>query len=247
MVLQHLGCTQVIGMVPRFNGKLLLIKASNVRWRPAGINDVYLGPGRTKNQYNWVVNMRKGYLQPLHELLFSLNIALVGITALILGDGVFAPFVRLSSFVNQQLGRKAMDAAGGYLAFFGYVTVLTTALVFILWFLRRAAVTRAILAYTGGFLAIGLSPACWFYITHWHGWYPIEVIVCALCSALYLAQTWPIPTAGTILLMSVHYGFWGHRFWQQTRHNIAELLLPTVGFLSCIVWGLYVRACNQNC
>lgn len=189
------------------------------------------------------MNPGNRYLRALHELLFSLNIAFALTTAVIRGDGVFVPFVRLASFVNHQLGQKSMNAAGGYVAYFVYVAVLTALLIFLLWLFRRTAIMKPILVFAAGLLAVGAAPACWFYIVHWYGWYPVESIFFILCAALYLARKWPIPTIVTIVLVAIHYGFWGVRFWKYT-HNPAEVLIPAVGCFSCLVWGVYVRSPN---
>jgi hypothetical protein len=188
--------------------------------------------------------LRHGYLQVLQELLFSLNIAQAFTFALIHGGGVFVPFVRLAGYINRALERTYINAAGGYVAFCMFVGALTVVLVLALRIFRRTATIRAILIYAGGPLAIGLGPACWFWITHWQniksGWYPLEVVISILCSVLYLGHRWPLPAFGAILLIAIHFGFWGLRFW--SPQDSTELLIPTVGFLSCLVWAIHVRA-----
>ena len=180
-------------------------------------------------------------LRTVHKLLLSLNIALALATAVIRGDGVFVPFVKVAGLVNQQLGRKFMNAAGGYVAYFAFVTVITALCVFALRLFRRTTVEKAILVFGGGILAVGLAPSCWFYITKWHGWYPVEVLAAVLCTVLYLGQKWVVPTPGAVLLAAIHFGFWGFRYWAYT-HNPAELLISVAGFLSCLVWGANVRS-----
>jgi len=181
-----------------------------------------------------------GYLRVLHELLFSLNIAMALTSAVILGPGVFVPFVRFAGYVNQQLGRKFMNTAGGYVAYFVFVAILTASLFAILRLFRQTALMRPIVVFVAGLFAVGAAPACWFYIVHWYGWYPAESIFFILCAALYLARKWPIPAVVTVLLVAIHYGFWGLRFWEYT-HNPAEVLIPAVGCFSCLTWGVYVR------
>src|SRR5260370_27526397 len=121
----------------------------------------------------------------VHKLLLSLNVALGLATAVIRGDGVFVRLVKVAGFVNQQLGRKFMNAAGGYVAYFAFVTVITALCVFALRLFRRTTVEKAILVFGGGILAVGLAPSCWFYITKWHGWYSSTGLSAVLFPFLY--------------------------------------------------------------
>ena len=155
------------------------------------------------------------------------------------------PFVKFASFLNQTLGLGAMNATGGYLAFLVYVVALALLLIFVLLLLKNTAIAALILTCAAGFLAVGAAPATWFFIVHWHGWYPIEVGVALLCVALYLARVWRVPSALTGMLLAIHFGFWSLRFWEYT-HDPAELLIPAVGCASAITWSLYIRSLKST-
>lgn len=174
----------------------------------------------------------------LHEALFSLNIASALISALILAR-VFEPFVRFAGFLNELMGRKHMNAAGGYAAFLLSVAALAALLVLSWRLLRRTPVIRPILFFAAGLFAVGSSPACWFYLVRLQGVYGVNLIEAGLamvCVVLYLSRKWPIPPFVTMCLLVIHYAFWGLRFWEHT-HNPAVLLVPISGFLSCLLWG----------
>ena len=177
----------------------------------------------------------------VHEFLFSLNAGLAIASATILGDGVLVPFVSLARRLNYQLGLSGGSATGGYLAFLVCVVLLTASVCLLLRLFRRVSAIEAVLRWTSGLLAIGAAPACWFFMARQPGWYPAESFIYLLCAVLYLRRRWPIPIVPTILFVAVHYGFWGLQFWYYTRHNVAELMVPIVGFCLCLTWGIYVR------
>ena len=183
----------------------------------------------------------KNYLPIIHQAALSLNVALALTSGVLRGDGVFVPFVKFASLLNRTLGLGAMNATGGYLAFLVYVVVLALLLIFVLLLLKNAAIAGLILIYAAGFLAVGAGPATWFYIVHWHGWYPIEVGAALFCVALYLAGVWRVPSVLTGILLTIHFGFWGLRFWEYT-HDPVELLIPAVGYVSVVTWTAYVHS-----
>jgi hypothetical protein len=188
-------------------------------------------------------SLQRVCLRQIHELLFSLNVALGVVLAVVYGyDGVFVPFLRLEDIIYDQMGLKGYGrVTSAHLALFLCVMALTALLLIPMRCLRGTSVMRDMLVSVPGFLALGVTPACWFYINHRYGWswYPVETAVYFLLALLYLFQKWTIPWSVTILIVCIHYGFWYLRF-SEYPHGPAELLAPIVGFCACLVWGIYV-------
>jgi len=190
-----------------------------------------------------VMYVQRCCLRHIHEVLFSLNVALGVVLGLEFGyDGVFVPIFRLEQILYHQVGLKGGGGAtSGHLALFLCTVLLTALLALLVRCFRRTSVMDYILVSAAGFVALGVAPACWFYINHRCGWswYPAETAVYSFFAVLYLFRKWTMPAVVTILIVSVHYGFWYLRFWEYP-HGSAELLAPIVGFCACFVWGIDV-------
>ena len=181
-------------------------------------------------------------LRRIHELFFSLNIALGAVVAVVYGyDGVFDPVYRIGRMLYQMGLTGDGGAISGHVTLFLVVVPLAALLFLPLRCFGRSSLTEHILVFAGGFFAVGVAPACWFYVDSRYGksWYPMEIIAYFLLAALYLSQKWKVPSFVAALIASIHYGFWYLRFWECT-HGPAELLVPITGFCACIVWGVYV-------
>jgi hypothetical protein len=180
-------------------------------------------------------------LRQVHEVFFSLNISL----GIVLGIefrpyDIFLPIFRLEEFLSHQFGLRG-SGTSAYLAFFLCVVLLTALPFLLLRCFRRTSVGEYILIYIAGFTALGVTPACWFYLKRPYPsrWYPAEVVVYFALAILYLLQKWPLSGSASILIASLHYGFWFLRFWEYAQNPI-ELLMPVVGFCACLAWGIYV-------
>src|SRR5262249_9838639 len=145
------------------------------------------------------------------------------VSALILGDGVFVPFVNTARSINYRLRLGSGAATGGYLAFFLFVTLVAILLVLVFRMVRPLAPGHYVISYLGGFLAITAAPLCWFYIAHTFSWYPVETAICILLAVTYLFSGRAISLFVAIALAALHYAFWCYRFWEY-NHNPAELL-----------------------
>ena len=183
------------------------------------------------------MRVQSARLRQIHELFFSLNVAVGVVMGLDLGyDGVFVPIFRLEHIIYDQLGLKGGGGAtSGYLAFSLCVTLLTAFLFLLMRCFRRTTMMDYILVFVSGFLALGVAPACWFYLRHRYGWnwYPAETAVYWFLAVFYLFRKWTIPVFVTILIVSIHYGFWYSRF-SEYEHSPVELLAPIVGFCACL-------------
>lgn len=177
-------------------------------------------------------------LRLVDELLISLNIALVVVLGLVLGDGVSVPFVRLADALNAGLGHRPGAFLGGYVALFACVSVLTFCLWLLMSWAHRNPVLERALAYGGGLVAISASPVAWFWTRHQCYWYPAEVAVCAGLAILWTRKRLALPTPIAVLIAGLHYGFWYLQFWAYGSEPVG-LSLPALGFCTCLIWGAY--------
>jgi hypothetical protein len=180
-------------------------------------------------------------LRLVTDLLISLNIALVVVLGVVLGDGVCVPFADLAGAVNTRLGLKPLDFCGGYLVFFACVSLLTFCLWVLMLWAHRSPVLEGALAYGGGLVAICASPVAWFWTKHQYHWYPAEVAIYACLAILWTRKRWTLPTPVTALIVGFHCGFWYLQFWAYGSEPIG-LSLPILGFCTCLVWGAYVNS-----
>lgn len=170
----------------------------------------------------------------LWAMFFSLYLAFAIILATVL-HGVFVPFVHVAQLINVRLGRSAASAAGGYTAFFAFTIVLTLLLIGPFGLLAPIARERQALRYSLLITTLLAAPICWFYVAHWYGWFPFEVIACSLCIVLLTIAVSRIPIVIYIVLCALHFGFWGLQFWRFT-HNPAIILFPFAGFCASLAW-----------
>jgi hypothetical protein len=174
-----------------------------------------------------------------HYLLFSFNIAYAVMLA-IAARLVFIPLVRLRTAVNRLLGLDAMEAPGAYLAFFLSAVFLAMLLFLSATGLRRISILERILVPVSGFAALGVAPACWYYIEHASRGEVVEGLIALAFGALFIVRRLRLPVVLSALLVSVHYGFWIWRFWYATEDSLG-LLVPVLGLFSGILWVAYVN------
>ena len=170
----------------------------------------------------------------LWAISFATYLALAIVSAVVL-HGVFVTFVHLAQIINIRLGRPTANAIGGYAAFCAFVLVLTVILAGLFGLVGRILRIGQALRYVYLIITLAAAPVCWFYVARWHGWFPLEVLAFTVSVLLVAFAQWTFPRGVYVLAFSLHFGFWGLRFWQFT-HNPAVVLLPFVGFCSAIAW-----------
>lgn len=180
----------------------------------------------------------------LDELLVSFSVAMAVTTLLIYGSGVFVPLVDLAFRLNRQMGLPKMNPHGAYLAWALWVITVTVG-IFGMLRISRHLVTEWAFTVGTTLLAIGLAPAVWFRIVHWHGWYPAEVLIYSAFAVWYFRRKSSPPVFIADPVTAVHFWFWCERYWEFTR-NPAEVLLPAASFFSILVWDRYRRTAFRD-
>ena len=135
--------------------------------------------------------------------------------------------------------------------------------------LARFSLTSVFLRTFAGAFAIAGFPV-YVLLFSWEFFYPLriepywlwlficEAMVALICGILYYMRKWPLPSLFSILLLLLHFGFWGlatrnyvsipreiHIYglwnlgiWVST---IFYYGFPVFGFLSSLAWGVYSR------
>jgi len=196
-------------------------------------------------------NLRK-YLGSIHEVLFSLNIAF----AFILKQSLTSPFfleLRLQYRINGYLNLPAHNNTGGYLATAALAVGLALCIFLGLQFLLyvNASLTTGFLRF-GGVVSLVALPACWFYVLPAIRRPPIgieslalpvaEVVIAVALAVLYLSAKWWIPDSVGVVFLVLHNWFWGRQFFERGSIYFPWLIFPLVGFLSSLVWAMYVAS-----
>jgi hypothetical protein len=146
-----------------------------------------------------------------------------------------------------------------FMAIFGVALSLALCFVLVLRLLSLSLVAKEFLRSFVGILSLIAIPVCWLYVNYTlqhlsiplaHGvdqlslfWPLLESLLAIVCAILYLSGKWPIPPWGSIVLLGLHWCFWGWRlfgpfFWARPPF----LIFLIVGFCSSLIWGLYVSS-----
>jgi hypothetical protein len=194
---------------------------------------------------------RTGNYAYFHEFLFSLNIAL-----LLRWQSARTSFSdlepRLTWRINAALHLHLHNSVGGYTAFFALALALALGVFAFASLCAHTSWGEKVLRSIAGVVTLTALPACWLYVTHLFSmrglpnppriWLFLELGVAIACAVLYLLARWPFPAWTSILLLALHFGFWGWLllgglyFWRAP----AELSFPLAGFCACLAWGMYV-------
>ena len=192
------------------------------------------------------------------EFFVSLNIAL----AVIWEKSTLSPFsleMHLQYRINGYLHLHPHSNVGGFMVMFGLALGLALCIVLVLRLLSGTLVVKEFLRSFAGIISLIAMPASWLYVNYALEHLPIpaapgiqelslywplfESAVAVVCAMLFLYGKWPIPPWGSIVLLGLHWCFWGWRlfgpfFWARPPF----LIFPIVGFCSSLIWGLYVSS-----
>jgi hypothetical protein len=191
----------------------------------------------------------------LHEILFSLSIAFLGVSLLFIAvPGTGDPFSRLEVRINLFLHVRQTDFIRGYLACAIPSAILALCIVMMLQLSSGTRLTKELLRSVSGVMLLLGPPVFWFcyyQVVGWpfgwpYRWAPFELTVVVVCVALYLRDKWTFPAWVGVSLLLAHYVFW---YWTPSTNpglaNYAGPIAPILGFCSALAWGMYVaRVCN---
>jgi len=139
----------------------------------------------------------------------------------------------------------------------------------------NSSLTRVLLGKVAGFTAVAWFPLYWlclqnvityFYLPpmswlsrtlHW-----AELVMAVVGVYFYMRPNWPLSPRRSLLLLAVHFGIWSFPCWLGGLWRFSEIIeMPyhyyldlrmsgvvyvAVGFLSAVVWGLYIKNCDAN-
>jgi chromate transport protein ChrA len=169
--------------------------------------------------------------------LFSLHLAVVGMSMAFTSIAVSAPFSRMECRINVFLHIRQTDFVRGYFA----IWIPSVLVAFLIWFMLRTfaskRLTQRFLRSLAGIITIVAPLAFWVFtyeMTFWPVGRPyvgasFEMATAVVCSLLFLSGKWKVPSWVSLLLIAVHYFFW----YSGPSGQI-------LGFCSAVAWGLYV-------
>lgn len=195
-------------------------------------------------------------LRYAYEFLLSLNIGLATIWL----KSVLSPFflqVGLKYRMNAYLHLHPHNDIGGFIAFFLLATGLALCIFLLLRVFSRTFLAGEIVPSGAGMVSLVALPASWLYVNYALRHLPIPVApdvyqpslfwpllesaAALVCSMLFLYGKWPISRSGSIIILALHWGFWGWRFFGPFFWSRPPMLaFSVVGFCSTLTWGLYV-------
>ncbi len=195
---------------------------------------------------------RKDYLRIAHEFLFSLNLGLVVRLAMAYAN-YYHTEGTLKFWLNRQLHLDPHSDVGGNAAFLLLALEITLSIFLLLRIFSQISLIRMFLLYAAGIVSAVALPFSWLYGAHLyepppglpnppHGLLFLELVAVTVCAILYLLAKWPLPGWGGILLLILHYGFWGWLFLGGPYFWLGpfKLLFPLAGLCSAVAWALYV-------
>jgi hypothetical protein len=204
------------------------------------------------------VEVSGGRLRHAHEILFCLNLALVfklegnqspnGFLSLLdFGE------ITLQSRINSYLHLHPHHAFGANTAFLLLVLVLASLMFVLLRVLLASSLIARVFNSVAGVISLVALAIGWLCVAgrigvtpplpnppHWLLY--LELVAVAGCAVLYFAGTWRIPVWLTIVLLALHFAYWGFivsggpYFWREPF----RLVFPVAGFFATLFWGLSI-------
>jgi hypothetical protein len=196
-------------------------------------------------------------LRHAHELLFSLNLALV-----LKLEGNQKPN-RLFSFldfgevslqfkINGYLHLHPHHAVGANTAFLILALGPALLIFLVLRVLSRATIIEHLFRSAAGIVSLTALPIAWLVVTYVLGvdspirvttsLFYLELCAVVLCAVLYVTAKWPAPKWLSFLLTALHFAFWsgvvsGPYFWLAPF----SVIFPAAGFFATVCWAAYIR------
>jgi hypothetical protein len=110
----------------------------------------------------------------------------------------------------------------------------------------RSALMRRFLRYATGLVTVAGFPLIWLNLGNMTGrslvaarWLGLEVAVIVVCVFIYLDRKWSMSAALGILVLVLHFGFWGWVTWGDRTIGYPSVhLVP--GACVSLIWSFYV-------
>ncbi|MGA8872803.1 MAG: hypothetical protein WB460_16775 [Candidatus Acidiferrales bacterium] len=194
-------------------------------------------------------------IRHIHEVLFSINIGLAIMAAVILyaPRSFILPVTQTEVVINKALNLRQTDFTKGYWGFFVPVAALALCSFFLVRLSSRTRYARGTLRSAGGIIALALAPAWWLGLMydaeHRYGWNIFrafqfyEAVLIVVCAILYLRGERQVASWASIGIFLAHGVFW---IWQFGPYSFSTYLswqiAPFIGLCSILGWLLYVMS-----
>jgi hypothetical protein len=190
------------------------------------------------------------HLRYMHEVLFSLSTAFLGVSLLFLAvPSLRVPFTHLEVRINLLLHIRQTDLIRGYFEYLIPSAIVALCVATILQMTSGTQLTKEFLRSVSGFMLLLAAPIYWFclyQVIGWpfgwpYRWAPAELAVAVSLATLYLVGRRPFPMWIGIFFLAGHYFFW---YWiPGSNPGLADYsgpIAPILGFCSASVWVTYV-------
>jgi hypothetical protein len=199
------------------------------------------------NEEKSTVRKEPSTLRYLVEFLFASNLT-VGtcFTQLYSGGSpkLDFMFVRLKESINTYLHVSAHSTIGAYVELMSLSTVSATVLFLLLRLLEGTSTVRAIVYWLPGLAGALVAPLFWLCgqidgEAQWSPWLVVEAFLCGIWALLQAKRALSSSLLGTGLVFALHFGLWGWVIWRDLYPALVPLLVPGIGFLSCMLWVMF--------
>lgn len=210
-----------------------------------------------------VKTMREGagYVQLLHELVFSLYLPFLVVSAHEAGGRRWAVKLIYWGVSHGYLGKSfGMEDYRVDLVDFLFLWTSVVLIFFILRLSSKLSITRLVLKYFAVIVAVAGFPVAALYQLQRADsrmlFFSAELILVGLCLVLWMRAKWPVSNRVSIVLLLVHYAFWsilesspGYAwyvlwpFWQWAWpiRKYMWLAYPLIGLCSTLLWSAYFK------
>ena len=191
-------------------------------------------------------NGQNNILRYLHEFIFSLNLALFGVTVFLLADpALWVPFTNMEVFIKTTLHIRQTDLVTGHIA----VWIPSIVIAFCLWGILRiisnTSSAAEILRSVAGLMALFAAPIFRLNVIKSYGFpyegIPVELLLILICTVFYLGGRWQVKFWVGATMIGLHYIF---LWFVLGGHNPLPGYFGPVGiilsFCSAEVWWIYV-------
>ena len=186
-------------------------------------------------------------LRYLHEILFSLNVAFLGMSFVLLfgpsrRPDLASPFFAMEAIINRSLHIQQTDFIRGYFAFYLPSLAVAACIWVLLRLLANTDFAHMLLKQLAGLVAILAAPGFFLFVNNGRlGSEMAELVPVAAIAVMCFRNAKALPTWVVVVVFAAHNVFW---FWQfgfrLSTFNYSGPLAPIACFFSATAWLLYL-------
>ena len=200
-----------------------------------------------------MTKQRSPYLQYVHEVAASINIALTGASVFLSFGLTYATnalfeidrtiSLRLGLVSNPNDVRVAKDSfTPGYFAYFIAAFAFAVCVWLPLRLFAGSMIAREFLRSVAGILALAVAPLGWLWFHRWgHPILSSEIALVVALGMIYSFGTWAMPEWAITVVVVFHFGFWLYEFGSYFSFRDYYAVLPAVGLCAGLAWLFYLR------